>query len=362
MKKIFILCMALALINPLQAQEPDAAPETPAVEELPAIEESVPVEVEAPEAEEAPEVPESPEAPESLATEAESPAYGDTVNVLNKVEVIETPENTRVTLGENEVIIVEDNGDTVRVVLGSRGLSIVEGENGTEIKVMDMDEISKKRHRSRKKRFRPHYAGFEFGLSNYMTADWSLVLPADQQYMDLNTGRSWNWNINPVDFGIGLGTSYVGLASGLGFEFSYYNFEGQNGIMKDAVTNDIVEYVPSYAGNITRSRLHTGYISVPLLLEFQIPTSSRGRVYLSGGVIGSAKLWSSTTIKYKVAGDKSKEKTRGDFNLTPFRYGFTVRAGYRNFGLYANYMMSSFFKPNTGPELYPFTVGIAFTW
>ena len=300
-------------------------------------------------------IPEAPEAPEA-------PAYGDTVNVLNKVEVIETPANTRVSLGENEVIIVEDNGDTVRVVLGSRGLSIVEGEDGTEIKVMDMNEVEEKRHRKRKKRFRPHYAGFELGLSNYMTSNWSLVLPPEHQFMDLNTGRSWNWNINPVDFGIGLGTSYVGLASGLGFEFTYYNFEGQNGIMKDPVTNNIVEYVPTYADNISRSRLHTGYISVPLILEFQSPTSGRGRVYLSGGVIGSAKLWSSTTIKYKVAGDKSKEKTRGDFNLSPFRYGFTVRAGYRNFGIYANYMMTSLFKPNTGPELYPFTVGIAFTW
>jgi hypothetical protein len=225
-----------------------------------------------------------------------------------------------------------------------------------------MDEISEKRHRSRKKKFRPHYAGFELGLSNYLTPDFSLVLPPDQQYMDLNTGKSWNWNVNVVDLGVGLGTSYVGLATGLGFEFTYYNFDGQNSIMKDPDTGVIVEYVPSYAGNITKSRLHTSFITVPLLLEFQIPTSGRGRIYLSGGVLGSAKLWSNTKIKYKVSGDKSKEKTKGDYNLSPFRYGFTVRAGYRNFGLYANYMMTSLFKPSRGPELYPFSMGLAFTW
>jgi len=132
--------------------------------------------------------------------------------------------------------------------------------------------------------------------------------------------------------------------------------------MKDPDTGVIVEYVPPYAGNISRSRLFTSYITVPLLLEFQIPTSRRGRIYLSGGVLGSAKLCSATVMKYRVAGDKSKEKTRGDFNLSPFRYGFTVRAGYKNFGLYANYMMTSLFKPNRGPELYPFSVGLAFTW
>lgn len=353
MKKIYILYMAFAMILPLQAQEPDTVKEL----EVPVVMESATAEEETITAET-----ELSEIEESASENIKATPYGDTVNVLDKVEVIETPENTRVTIGENEVIIVEENGDTVRVVLGSRGLSIVEGENGTEIKVMDMDEISEKRHRSRKKRFRPHYAGFELGLSNYMTRDWSLVLPANEQFMDLNTGRSWNWNINPVDFGIGLGTSYVGLASGMGFEFSYYNFEGQNGIMKDPITNDIVEYDPTYSANITRSRLHTGFISVPVLLEFQIPTAGGGRVYLSGGVMGSAKLWSSTNIKYKISGDKSKEKTKGDFNLTPFRYGFTVRAGYRNFGLYANYMMTPFFKATTGPELIPFSMGIAFTW
>jgi hypothetical protein len=367
MKKLFLLLMACVMMIPLQAQQTDTIPEAseaeavveeatevaeaPEVAEVPAVEE-------VPEVAEAPEVAESPE----LAESPESPSNGDTVNVLNRVEVIETPDNTRVTLGENEVLIVEENGDTVKVVLGSRGISIVEGENGTEIKVMDMDEVAAKKYRRRKPKFRPHYAGLMLGLSQYLTPDWSLVMPPGEEFMDLNTGKSWNWNINVVDLGVGLGTSYVGLATGLGFDFTYYNFEGQNGIMKDPVTGVIVEYIPDYAGNITKSKMHTGYITAPALLEFQIPTSGRGRIYLSGGLLGSAKLWSSTKIKYKVSGQKSKEKTKSDYNLSPFRWGFTVRAGYKNFGLYANYYMTTLFKSGRGPELHPFSVGLAFTW
>jgi hypothetical protein len=357
MKKIFLLLMVCVMIIPLHAQQTETLPEAKeneaVEEEVPAVEETQAVE-EVPALEEVPEVAEAPE----------SPSYGDTVNVLNRVEVIETPDNTRVTLGVNEVFIVEENGDTVSVVLGSRGISIVEGKNGTEIKVMDMDDINSRSYhkKERKDRFRPHYAGFELGLSQYLTPDLSLVMPPGQEYMDLNTGKSWNWNINPFDIGIGLGTSYVGLGTGLGFEFTYYNFNGQNGIMKDPDTGVIVEYVPDYAGNIYKSKMHMAYITVPLLLEFQIPTSGRGRIYIQGGVIGSAKMWSSTKIKYKVSGDKSKEKTKGDYNLTPFRWGFTARAGYKNFGLYANYYMTSLFKENMGPELYPFSVGLDFTW
>jgi len=288
--------------------------------------------------------------------------YADTVNVMNRVEVIETPENTRVTLGENEVLIVEENGDTVRVKLGSRGISIVEGENGTEINVLDMDDFPKKSTRTRKKRFRPHYAGLEVGLNNYLTPDFSLVLPPGQEFMDLNTGKSWNWNINVADYGVGLGTSYVGLASGIGFEFINYNFDGQNGIIKDPVTREIVEYVPPYAGNITKSKMNIAYLTAPLLVEFQIPTGRNKRIYISGGLLGSVKLWSNTKIKYTEAGDNSKEKNKSDFNLSPIRWGVTARAGYRNFGLFANYYMTSLFKPGMGPELYPFTLGLAFTW
>ena len=47
------------------------------------------------------------------------------------------------------------------------------------------------------------------------------------------------------------------------------------------------------------------------LLEFQIPAGKK-RIHISGGVIGGVKLWSNTKMKYKVSGDKSKEKAKGD--------------------------------------------------
>jgi hypothetical protein len=288
---------------------------------------------------------------------------GDTVKVMGKVEVIETPESTRVTLGENEVLIVEENGDTVRVVLGSRGVRIVEGENGTEVRMLDMEDEapSSYKHSTRKKRFRPHFAGLEVGLNNYVTSDFSMALPPEYDYMDLNTGKSWNWNINIIDYGFGLGTDKVGIVSGLGFEFINYNFDGQNSIRKDEVTGEIVEYVPDYAGNITKSKMNISYMTAPLLLEFQIP-APRKRIYISGGVIGGLKLWSNTKMKYTVSGEKSKDKAKGDYNLSPLRWGVTARVGYRALGFYANYYFTPLFKDGKGPELYPFTVGLAFAF
>jgi hypothetical protein len=336
--------MAVILMLPLTAQQTDVNPDVKEVPEVPEV----------PELSEAPELPEAEEI-------YETPVSGDTVNVLGKVEVIETPENTRVTLGEDEVLIIEESGDTVKVKLGSRGISIIEGENGTQVKVLDMNDFSEKSTRPKPKRFRPHFAGLEVGLNNYVTPDFSMTLPPGDRYMDLNTGKSWNWNLNIIDYGFGLGTDKVGIVSGLGFEFINYNFNGQNSIRKDPVTGEIVEYVPSYAGNITKSKMNITYLTAPLLLEFQIPVP-RKRIIISAGVIGGLKLWSNTKIKYTVNGEKSKEKAKGDYNLSPLRWGLTARAGYRALGFYATYYMTPLFKTDLGPELNPFEVGLSFVF
>lgn len=355
--------MAVGLLIPVMAQEPETpeAPEAPAAsEELEALEEAEALE--APEIAEVPEVPEVPEAPESPeAMDTPDKAEGDTTNVIGRVEVIETPDQTRVTLGKNEVIIVEESGDTVIVGLGSKGISIVEDGDGVQINVLEMEEKKSERSKKRKKRFNAHWAGLEVGLNNYLTPDNSLVLPPGEEYMDLNTGKSWNWNLNVADFGIGLGTNYIGLVSGLGFEFINYNFNGQNSIMKENGTGNIVEYVPPYAGNITKSKMNITYMTVPLLMEFQIPVGRSDRIHFSAGVIGGLKLWSNTKIKYTEAGDKSKEKNKSDFNLSPLRWGVTARAGYGGVAIFANYYMTPLFKNGMGPELYPFSIGLAFT-
>ena len=284
----------------------------------------------------------------------------DTVNIINRLEVIEAPDKTRITLGENEVLIIEENGDTTRVKLGSRGISIIEDDEGTSIHIIEMeepeDDILSSSH-DHKKKFRPHYAGFELGLNNYLTPNFDMNMPSDQLYLDLNTGKSWNFNLNLLEYGFGLGTDKVGLVTGFGVEWTNYVFEYQNSIQKDASGN-IVEYIPLDADHITKSKLNMTYLTAPLLLEFQIP-AGRKRIHISGGLIGGVKIASNTKIKYKISGEKSKEKNKGDFNLAPLRYGVTARIGYRALNLYANYYLVPLFTENRGPELYPFTIGLS---
>ena len=268
----------------------------------------------------------------------------------------DTPDKTRVTVGKNEILIIEDNGDTTKLQLGSKGLSIIEGNDGYSVNVIEMngkikenDEPDEKK--KKKKKFKPHYAGFEIGLNNFLDPDQTLHTG---DFMDLNTAKSWNYNLNFLEYGIGLGTSYAGLVTGMGFEWSNYVFDGNNSIEKE-IGGNIISRPEPYNG-ITKSKLSMTYLNVPLLLEFQIPAGNK-RIHISGGITGGVKLASKTKIKFRDGG-RQKEVRKDDFSLSPFRYGATVRIGYRAINLFANYYFSPLFGETAEPELYPFSVGL----
>jgi hypothetical protein len=204
-------------------------------------------------------------------------------------------------------------------------------------------------------KFKPHWAGFEVGLNNYVNSNRSMSLDNSMSYMDLNTSRSWNFNINFMQYGFGLIGDKIGLVTGLGAEWNNYHFDNDNSITK---VNGIIAPLDltSYT-DIRKNRLQTTYLRAPLLLEFQIPAGKK-RIYLSAGPVAGVKVFSNTKIVYKENGDKQKVKDRDDYNISPLRYGFTARAGYRGLKLFANYYMTPLFEANKGPEIYPFSVGL----
>lgn len=323
------MILALAIIAPALAQQDTIpAPESEKNVTAPAV----------PDIPDVPDAPDVPDVPEDI--------------------FFETPDKTEVKVGENEIFIIEDNGDTTKFQLGSRGMSIVEGKDGYTIEIVEMDENKKKvmseeeeKEEKDKKKFKPHYAGFEIGLNNFMNADYTLHTGT---FMNLNTAKSWNYNLNFLEYGIGLGTSYVGLVTGMGVEWSNYVFDGNNSIREE--NGEIFERpAPLYTG-VTKSKLATTYLNAPLLLEFQIPAGKK-RIHISAGVTGGVKIGSRTKIKYQDGG-RQKEVRKDDFSLAPFRYGATVRVGYRALNLFANYYFSPLFGETATPELYPFSVGL----
>lgn len=272
-------------------------------------------------------------------------------------------EGTMISVGPDGMIKYLGNNDTVKVKLGKRGIKIVETDDGASIDIIDLDDMEEEFDVTFRKKFRGHWAGFELGLNNFLTEDFSLNYPDENSFMELNTGKSWAFNINFLQYSLGFGTDKVGLVTGLGFELNNYRFDNSLSIIKQ---NGVIVADSSYlfdpdVANIDKSKFNTAYLTLPLLLEFQIPAGRKHhRIHLSAGVIGGVKLWSTTKVVYKtIDGDKEKNKEKGnDYYLSPLRYGLTARIGYRAINVFANYNVTPLFEKDKGPELYPFTIGL----
>ncbi len=276
---------------------------------------------------------------------------------------VNADENTKVSIGKN-LLNIEEGDSSLNVRVGNRGLNILESLEGpkfnfkrySENDEWNQDDTEDDRAR-RRNRFKGHWSGVEFGFNNFLTSDRSLVLPADIEYMTLHSGKSSNFNINFSQLSLGL-TRHIGFVTGFGLNMNNYKFDGNNNILKG--TNGIIEELNPGA-SLKKSKLATVYLNLPFMFEIQIPVDNN-HLNIAAGPIGAVKIGSHTKMVYQ---DGQKVKANGDFSLNMLRYGTTARIGYENFQLYGTYYMTTLFRTGKGPEgndLYPFEIGIAFTF
>jgi len=264
-------------------------------------------------------------------------------------------DTTKIRIGKKSIKVINDGEDTYISVIDSKD----EKNHDFDFEIEDEDMKFKKERKSNK--FKGHWAGIELGLNNF---DGNVP-----GFMELNSNRSFNWNINVFQHSFGLFSRHVGLVTGLGFEFNNYRFDNASTLEKD--NNGFVVGLDLDSNwNVEKTKLTTIYLTCPLLLEFQIPVSNDKdkNIHLSAGVIGGLKTGSYTKVKYTDNGKPGKNKTKDDFNLSPYRYGLTARVGYDGLNLFAIYYITPMFEKSNedvpyngykGPNLNSFTIGLA---
>lgn len=277
----------------------------------------------------------------------------DTVRVSvlgkNMVTVVESGKKTDVKIGDSTVDIHNNSKDTVKIRVGRKTVVISDGHRGSSIKYDKLDDEEYKHWTGHKPKFKGHWSSFEMGINTFAHVDYKGY--STPNFMDLNHNKSMEVNINLFKISIGLQkkNNDIGLVTGLGFNFNDYRFSNKYTIKN---VNGYIEPIPIVEQNLQKTKLSTGYLTVPILLEFQLPRESG--IWLSFGVIGGLKMGSHT--KVEVAGNKMKD--RNDFNISPFRGGSTVRLGYKGFNIYGTYYFVPFFQDGRGPVMDPFTIGI----
>ena len=277
----------------------------------------------------------------------------DTVKVSilgkNVVTVVENGAKTDVKIIDSTIDIHDNSKDTVKIRVGRKTLVIAEGEHGSSVKYNKLDDDAYKQWTGHSPKFKGHWSFFEMGVNSFANVDYSKYTTPN--FMDLNYNKSLEVNLNLLKFSIGLQkkNSNIGLVSGLGLNFNDYRFSN-NYTIKNA--SGYINPLALAEENLQKTKLSTGYLTVPLLLEFQLPKESG--IWLSVGVIGGVKIGSHTKIK--IADVKLKD--HNDFNISPFRGGATARIGYKGLSIFGTYYFTQFFRDGRGPDMQPFTIGL----
>ena len=261
--------------------------------------------------------------------------------------------------------------DTLKVRVGNANVKIVTGEKKAHIDVETMDDDYKSKwdkydwerdhpiHTVKihhKSKFDGHWAGIDFGGNQLWNTNYDLYPDRPADFLETRPEKSFEFNLNFAEYSFGFG-SYVGIVTGLGFNWNDYKFKNRYTLTKDE--NGMIQPVDLPEGDFRKSKLSSVYLTAPLMLEIQIPGNHKqDRLFIAGGVIGGIKLGEHT--KTKIGDEKSKDK--GDFNLSPLRWGYTARIGFEDMGIFATYYNTPLFQDGKGPETTPLTIGLTFTF
>ena len=197
----------------------------------------------------------------------------------------------------------------------------------------------------------------------------------DHLVLDLNVDRFQQMphNIKQGYFNIGVDVymfhdhpinkkGTLAWAVGAGFSGMNIHHNARIAYSADMDGNIMTEWMP-YADNFEfkKNKINLNYVEVPFELRIRSMKESvedrkvtNFRLYLgfkAGYLVNSHTKFRDSESKIKVYNIK---------NLLQYRYGPTVRIGFKKIAFHGFYSLTSIFEEGKGPALYPFAIG--FTW
>lgn len=276
----------------------------------------------------------------ALAVMAAVPAHGQYVVTRETTSVVVENQNG------SKVVNVEAD-DNSRIMVQVAGMEIVLGKEAQRAE-------TKVKRRSGVRIARPGHIGFlEVGFNTLPSPDYSIYAGTAYEgndFMALDVTRSFQWNFCLADFSVRLAPrGIVALTFGLQTSFNNYVFDNPITLRREGGVIVPVDVTP----HPKKTKISTWGFQIPVLLELNLP----GRIHISGGVYGGAHLDMRTKVKYKSSKDK-----RWNPYTEAFYYGATVRIGYDAVYVYCNTQLSSLFQQDKGPEVFPLTFGLGFSF
>ena len=247
----------------------------------------------------------------------------------------------------------EKEQDTTRFnIAGLEFIIINHGQDTILVNDEDDENPKKKNHGSDDDL--TYWSGFEFGPSILFNASGGNTI--NSPYLKMDPAQSFSYNFNFFEKRIRFGTDHVGLVSGMGLTFSRFGIKDNYQLMQSAdSTWGVLDTLTSF----NKNQLRATYLNVPLLLQFNTSKNEDKNFHLAAGVIGGVRVGSKLVQKFDVFGKESKNKSKGVYNLNSFQAIATVRMGYNDIGLFANYNLLPLFEKGKAEEVFPLTMGVS---
>lgn len=168
--------------------------------------------------------------------------------------------------------------------------------------------------------------------------------------LDLKNAKSSNVNIWFFMQKLNLSKHVLNLKYGLGLEMYNYRYE----------TNISYHKSPAYIFRDTisfsKNKLATDYITVPFMLNID-PTPDRRRGFSLSVGVSAGYLYNSRNKQ--ISDSRGKQKTKGNFDLDPWRLAYIAEMGIGPVRLYGSYSINTLNK--NGLKQYPYAIGLRFS-
>ena len=202
-------------------------------------------------------------------------------------------------------------------------------------------------------------------------AQWQGV---DIGFISTNKSDQWSNNViqstsiglNVFEHKIPLFKQYIGITTGLGFNFKTYTFGDDYSFMSTDSTIDLVTGNPllyDINSTVKYSTLNLGFFQIPLLLDFSTKKSQKKSISLAVGVVGGIRLFTNHRLQGKYSnGDKFNNVIRDNkyFHTNLLSLDGMLRLAYGPIGLFGSYNLNGLFKKDAVEKISPISIGVSF--
>lgn len=203
--------------------------------------------------------------------------------------------------------------------------------------------------------YEPHNSGLFIGYSR-MGSDF---LSFDNNgTANLNLSRSWEFGFNIISLGHNFRKNpHWGLNFGVNWGYRSFSFNGNRALLK---TDKQAYFAESNEENsYSNSRLRHFFFRIPITMEWQQKLGREDKLFFNIGPEFEIRHGVKSFTHINGGG---KQRVGKDMYVRPVSVNLLVQAGYGDFGLYLRYSTTSLFQKDKGPEMSPYSFGIAWYW